>query len=207
VWDRVVQRLPGMDIQCVPWWECVDGGLASHLADDVFVGGWSLGGLFALEAAATTPVAGLMLVSSTARFLSDAGYEGVEARMLRAMKLRLGRQRERVLADFAALCVAPGQNDAFVESFVGGASSGVDRLTAGLRCLQEMDLRGDLGGVSARALVVHGGRDQVIPLASAESLAAWLARARLAVLPGAPHAVLHTHADGVARELESFVNG
>jgi pimeloyl-ACP methyl ester carboxylesterase len=70
-----------------------------------------------------------------------------------------------------------------------------------------MDLRGDLSDVSARTLVVHGERDQVISLASAGSLAVELADARLVVLPAAPHAVLHTHADAVARELESFVNG
>jgi pimeloyl-ACP methyl ester carboxylesterase len=70
-----------------------------------------------------------------------------------------------------------------------------------------MDFRGRLGEVSARTLVIHGARDQVIPLASGEALAAGLESARLAVLPAAPHALLHTHADVVARELESLLNG
>jgi pimeloyl-[acyl-carrier protein] methyl ester esterase len=208
VWDPVVRRLSGVDVESVPWWECLDRGLASHVADDVVVGGWSLGGLFALEAATRTRVAGLALVSSTARFPSDADYKGVDVRLLRAMQMRLARQPERVLADFAALCIAPARDDAFVESFVEAAAScGVERLAAGLRCLAEMDLRERLADVSARTLVIHGARDQVIPLASGEALAAGLERARLAVLPAAPHALLHTHAAAVARELESLLDG
>lgn len=208
VWGPVVRRLRDLEVQCLPWWECLDGGLAPYVAEDVLLGGWSLGGVLALKAATERPVAGLVLVSSTARFLADAGYEGADARALRAMRMRLGAGPEEALADFAARCMAPMRDDRFGARFVTEAAAmGVERLAAGLRCLAETDLRARLAAVSAPALVLHGERDQVIPLASARALAAGLTRARLVAMPDAPHALLEMHAATVAEEVESFVHG
>jgi len=206
VWEPVAERMPGYDIERVPWWDCLDGdGFATEGA---VVGGWSLGALLALRAAMSRDVAGVVLVSGTARFLSDDGYIGADARALRAMSVRLRRQPERVLADFADLCIAPGQDGVFRQAFVERAMSvGVERLAAGLGCLEATDLRAGLGNVTARTLVVHGQSDQVIPVASARALADGLPAARLVAAPDAPHALLHVLPEVVAREMESFVNG
>ena len=69
----------------------------------VVLGGWSMGAMLALEAAAAAPesVRALVLVSGCARFPRDDGNpRGQDPRAVRAMLLGLRRGGARVVADF-----------------------------------------------------------------------------------------------------------
>jgi len=202
VWEPVASKLPRYDVACVPWWDCLESD--EFAEPGAVVGGWSLGALVALRAARSVPVAGLVLVSGTARFTSDDGYAGADPRALRAMAMWLGRQPERVLADFAALCT---HDAAFQESFTERALSiGVERLAAGLACLGETDLRARLGEITVPTLVIHGEADAVIPLASARTVVEGLPDAREVVLPGAPHALPHASPGRLVDEIGRFAD-
>ena len=80
--------------------------------------GWSTGGMVAIEAAAHRPqkVAGLVLLSATARFCAEVpakdGFSGqyragIEPGALRAMIRKLKRSPEEVIADFLLQAVFP----------------------------------------------------------------------------------------------------
>ena len=86
-----------------------------------------MGGIMALEAAAARPenIAGLIMLSSTARFCSDAGYPcGVEPHNLRTMRAGLERAPARILGRFFDQFCAPGKSssearEAFIASAIG----------------------------------------------------------------------------------------
>ncbi|MDF3029832.1 MAG: alpha/beta hydrolase fold protein [Moraxellaceae bacterium] len=68
------------------------------------------------------------------------------------------------------------------------------------------DFRADLGRVGIPTLIIHGEADRIVPLAaSARRLHAALPGSRLAVIEGAPHGLIWTHADEVNRELLAFL--
>ncbi|MCD6060577.1 MAG: alpha/beta hydrolase fold protein, partial [Moraxellaceae bacterium] len=68
------------------------------------------------------------------------------------------------------------------------------------------DFRADLGRVGIPTLIIHGEADRIVPLAaSARRLHEALPGSRLAVIEGAPHGLIWTHADEVNRELLAFL--
>jgi pimeloyl-ACP methyl ester carboxylesterase len=60
--------------------------------------------------------------------------------------------------------------------------------------------------VQAPALVVRGSRDPIVPERWAEEAARLLPRGRLAVIPGAPHAINYSAPDELVRILRSFLS-
>lgn len=221
-WYSVLEQLAGdPEVIHVPWWQCLghtadDNALMRTLCDDgapAIVAGWSLGGIVSLRAAIAKPdaIEAMVLVSTTARMTADGDYPGVAPRMLRAMLMRLGRDRAGVLTDFARLCVAAGSEAspdaaAFVADYVAGAQSiPLDDLSAGLVYLQQTDLRADLAGLSVPVSVVHGARDRVIPLAGARCMAASLSNARFQCVAGVGHALLDHAPHVVARTIEESI--
>lgn len=60
--------------------------------------------------------------------------------------------------------------------------------------------------IQAPALVVRGSRDPIVPGRWAEEAARLLPRGRLAVIPGAPHAVNYSAPDELVRILRSFLS-
>jgi pimeloyl-[acyl-carrier protein] methyl ester esterase len=74
----------------------------------------------------------------------------------------------------------------------------VDVLQHGLHILDTADLRGVLGAIAQPALVVHGERDKLVPMAAAAYLAHALASGKLRVVPGASHAPFVSDPDAVS---------
>ncbi len=68
------------------------------------------------------------------------------------------------------------------------------------------DFRADLARISVPVLIVQGAQDRVMaPGSAGNRLAVLLADARLVVIPGAPHAIIWTHAAEVNRALLGFL--
>lgn len=175
--------------------------------------GWSLGALVALTWAAEAPdqVAALILVAGTPCFVQKPGWpHGIASDVLRAFARELGLDRERTLRRFAAL-QARGDGHpkavtrALAAALADDAYAPDEVLERGLRILSDADLRALPGKIVQRTLLVHGARDELVPLGAAEYLAAHLCDARLATLADAAHAPFLSEPHRVARHIADFL--
>jgi len=206
-WKALPARLGG--VEHIDWWtvlsDTANGMSLSESCPAVLIG-WSLGGLLSVAAAAARPeaVAGLILIGSTARLLADDdGYSGVPAAEFRAMCLRVQRGDLQV---FFRACYAPVRDaDAVAEACRRAESIPEDILAAGLDALGSRDLRHVLPTLAMPALVIHGARDAIVPLACAEYLATHLPAAILHTLPDAGHALPLTHGRELAELIVPFL--
>ncbi len=145
--------------------------------------GWSMGGMAMLQAVIEQPsfFKALVMINSTPSFCARRGYpHGVEPRILRAMKRRLGQDRTGTLRDFARMLYS----SEFVMpqcTFDGAA------LEAGLNYLEHTDLRGSLDAVELPVLVLHAAGDEVVPFEAGRFLHQNLRNSRLVRLEGAMH--------------------
>jgi len=138
--------------------------------------GWSMGGMIAMEAALAAPgmVAGLVLLSSTARFCSTEDYpHGTDPLQLRAMALGLRKDPKNTLGAFFELASDPQPlSRAKISRKIETAlHDGIEPLAAGLNYLAETDLRSRITGLHLPVLLFHGKRDRIIPWAATTLLA------------------------------------
>jgi pimeloyl-[acyl-carrier protein] methyl ester esterase len=164
-----------------PWW----------------LGGWSLGGMLAMQAVIEGRLrpAGLVLISSTARFCRDDEYTcGVPASHVRSMIRALPASREKVLQEFYRLA---GED--------ADCPFTTEELVTGLRQLETLDLRERLYDLDLPVLVLHGTIDLIIPADAADFLASNLTLGELDLLVEGQHALPVHHADWVAKKITGWV--
>jgi len=215
-WDGVFDASPlTLPFEHVPWWDCLDeacGALGREIessADPVVLLGWSLGAIISLDAAGRWPdrIRQLVLVSGTARMVGCDNWPGVDPRALRVMQARLPRDPDRVLRDFAQLCVEPRTDPDFVRDFVHHARTcPAGSLEGGLAYLAETDLRSAVAGIKTPTLLLHGNMDGVIPAAAATTLAELLPNAKLQSLDGFSHALPFVAKGQLAEAIKDFLH-
>jgi pimeloyl-[acyl-carrier protein] methyl ester esterase len=178
--------------------------------------GWSLGGLVAQAAALQLQdrLAGLILVSTTPRFVADRDWShGLPALQLRALRRDLQRNFARSLGEFFQLMFVEDQveRQRFREivRFAAGAGRLPDESStlAGLELLQKADLRAQLPSLDQPTLVMHGEADRIIPVAAGRYLAAQIDGAEQALYPGVGHAPFLVSPEHFCRRVESFIHG
>lgn len=215
-WDDVLARLDVFqEVRVINWYDCLDepAGLprgAFEKDQAVLLVGWSLGALIALEAAAANAprVAGLVLLSSTARLTADEGYAGVQRDVLISMKMRLVSNRTWLMHDFLSEALRPRRDERLVAALCEECGSiETDTLVDGLSFLQEKDLRTLAASVDAKTLLIHGDADRIVPPEHGVWLAENLPRARMVSLEGVGHAPPLVDADRVARLIAEFAVG
>ncbi|MCE9642273.1 MAG: pimeloyl-ACP methyl ester esterase BioH [Betaproteobacteria bacterium] len=207
-------ELPGRaSPACAPYTlDAVAAALADICAPRATVCGWSLGGQIALRWAFMHPeqVERLVLIASTPRFVRGPDWNsGMEAAVFDAFAQDLAHDANGALQRFAIL-QAHGDADARnVSRRLRACLSARDTaaLAAGLQILKDTDLRADLPRIAQPALIVHGERDTVVPLAAGEYLERTLPQATLAVIAGAAHAPFVTQPQNVARRITEFCRG
>lgn len=176
--------------------------------------GWSLGGLVALEAARRLPqrVARLVLVASTPCFVQREDWPcAMAAATLGEFAAALEDDYEDTLKRFLAL---QARGDAAAKNLLRGLRERLfahgrpasEALRGGLAILRDSDLRAQVAALTQPALVVHGERDLLAPLAAGEWLARHLPAARLEVFQGAAHAPFLSHPREFTRVLMEFLN-
>jgi len=181
--------------------------------------GWSLGGLFALQAAlAHAPaVRGLALLCSSPRFVRDAAGEGdwrhgMSPEIFDDFAAGLRQDWRGTLERFIAL-EAFGSDHAKEELRTlrdglfarGEPAAGV--LAEGLRLLHDADLRPALPGLPVPSLWLAGRRDRVVDPRAMREAAALAPRAQFVQVEHAGHAPFLTHAGEVADALRRFESG
>jgi pimeloyl-ACP methyl ester carboxylesterase len=73
------------------------------------------------------------------------------------------------------------------------------------RVIRDMDLRQDIGSITAPILIIAGAEDPATPVAMMEDIRARIADSELVVLPRAAHLLAIERADRVNRHLLSFL--
>ena len=206
-------------IQLWSGWSFPDSALASlraQLVDRlprdqgmVVRGGWSLGGLRALQETleGRSPATHLILIAGTARFCADGErWPGLPEANLRALQRQLARDPREALTGFHRLCAGPdAPADLIHERTETSLKMGVEALGTGLQTLLTLDMRNALAGCRIPVLVLHGMRDTVIPLAAADRMLDDLPLAKLVRHPHAGHDLPLTHPDWVAEQIAAFL--
>jgi len=172
--------------------------------------GWSMGGLIALEAALANPakVAGIIFVSSTARFCSDENYpQGIPERDVRAMAAAVRRDPIATLSLFYSEVHAPAEPDPDTLATLArdATATGLDELTRGLRYLQTTDLRRAARTLQLPAFVIHGTEDRIIPWQAGQWLIENLPAAQGSIVDDAGHALIQQDPENLVDAIIRFI--
>lgn len=180
--------------------------------------GWSLGGMFALHAAARAPerVQALVALCSSPCFVRGEGWRyGVSAEIFRDFAAGLASDYRGTLDRFVAL-EAFGSDHAKdelrelrAELFARGEPA-ARVLVDGLRLLETADQRGLLDSLRVPSLWLAGRRDRLVDPRAMREAAERIARAghapaRFAQVEHAGHAPFLTHLDEVLSEIDAFL--
>jgi len=174
--------------------------------------GWSLGGLFALQAAARHPhrVPALGMLCAVPRFVRGEDWpHGMSAEIFRDFAQGLRSDYRATLGRFLAL-EAFGSDDARgelralrAEVFARGEPA-AHVLADGLGLLERSDLRALLPSLSVPSLWLSGRRDRLVDPRAMQAAAALAPGALAETIEHAGHAPFLTHADAVAARLLQF---
>lgn len=177
--------------------------------------GWSLGGLFALHAAATRPhaVRGLALLCASPRFVRDDDWKyGMSAELFADFADGLRRDWRGTLERFIALEAfgsehAKEELRALRDGLFARGEPTTQALADGLELLQATDLRAALPRLSPPSLWLAGRRDRVVDPRAMRTAAERAPHSRFEQIEHAGHAPFLTHADAVADALRRFAAG
>lgn len=171
--------------------------------------GWSAGGIAAIEVAANYPekVCGLVLLSATARFCSDTGYNaGVAPAVLRAMIRGLKKNPEAVIADFLLQALYPLRipADELARRTRNALKQGTNSLIDGLEYLARADLRDALPALTTPCLVIHGRQDRIVPRDAAQFLVSKLPVSDVELVPSAGHSLIEQRGKEIIYRILKF---
>jgi len=186
--------------------------LAGNMPQHCGVVGWSLGGQIALTWARMAPdqVERVALIATSPCFARREGWpHGMSAEILQEFDSALVADCRGALQRFFSLQALGGEHAREAVARLraclneGGAPSRA-ALAGGLRILLEADQRPELAAIPQPALVLHGERDRVAPLAGSEYLTRGLPNAELVVIRGAAHVPFVTELPVVSAHLARF---
>lgn len=173
---------------------------------------WSLGGLFALHAAAVSPqVRGLAMIAATPRFVrGDAWPHAVDASVFAQFGDDLRNDYAGTLERFLALDTmgsehARSELRTLKQGLYARGEPAPTALQAGLRLLEHADLRAALPTLPVPSLWLGGRRDLLVPSKAMQAAAAMSPRATFVEIAGGGHAPFLGHADRVAAEVDRFL--
>lgn len=177
----------------------------------VFVVGWSLGALAALELALEIKknVTRLALFAPTSCFVKMDHYEfGWDERVVRRMQKQLKKNKDKVLADFHERMYFESKDAEVAGDFSHSSGESVQSLNAGLDYLMGTDLRERLTEINQPMLLFQGMEDVICP-PEASSLIEEKAGGYVSSveMPKVGHSTFMTENQSVVRELSAFYKG
>ncbi len=175
--------------------------------------GWSMGGLFALHAAATRPalVGALVMLCSTPRFVRAHDWpHGMDTDVFRMFAMSLGSDYRGTLERFLALETLGCERAVTelrtlrAEAFAHGGPA-LSALVDGLRLLETCDLRESLPGLACPSLWIGARRDRLVDWRAVAAAVAMTSHAHNLRLDSG-HAPFLTHADALAAAVLEFLD-
>lgn len=159
--------------------------------------GWSMGGLFALAAAARFPerVKRLILVASTPRFVAtdnwlSAGRQASWQRFSDYLVKDVDAANHQFLKTQSLGADKPLQvSKKLVQLQLQGGRADCEALLSGLQVLQSVDLRPELGKISCDVHWILGEGDQLVPVGVAEDIKLLTPSCDIHIIPSAGHAL------------------
>jgi pimeloyl-[acyl-carrier protein] methyl ester esterase len=154
-----------------------------------------------------------VLIATTPRFVRSADWErGMETAVFDGFAENLADDAAATLQRFSLLQARGDSTERPVarrlrECAASSRSVGRPALATGLQILKETDLRGYLAAITQPVLIVHGDRDEVVPLSAGEYMQRALPNAKLEIMTGAAHAPFISNPETVARHIVDFVGG
>jgi len=212
------QRLPGFDVECVAYPELTShrpeswvAALDHALPQDVWLAGWSLGGMLATALAdwRGRRARGLITLATNASFVARPDWpNAMTAETFGAFREGFHHAPGRTFSRFARLSAQGGRDSRRLGRQLLAAleATPLDQSLAGLALLSQLDLRDTLGRLRIPQLHLFGDNDLLVPSSAREAVAARLpAGGRTASIAGAGHAFPLDQVDETAELMASFL--
>ncbi|ASL25363.1 alpha/beta fold hydrolase [Azotobacter chroococcum] len=184
--------------------------LDPRLPDDVWLGGWSLGGMLATALAARRGARcrGLLTLASNACFVAREDWPQAMTRdTFAAFRDGCAQDAAAILKRFALLCSQGcGEARALSRQLNQGvpAEETAQRL-AGLAVLAALDNRAALAAFAGPQLHLLAEADALVPAAAAEPLQTLLPRGAVERIAGSGHAFVLERPQALAARLAAFI--
>lgn len=202
-----IEPLPLLDsLDLNEWLDELD----ANLPEDVWLGGWSLGGMLATELAARRGerCCGLLTLASNACFVARSDWpQAMPEATFAAFLAEVEANPAGALKRFSLLC-AQGAADprGLARLLLAGApqSSAAERLSQ-LQLLAALDTRAALQAYVGPQLHLFAGNDGLLPAAAAGALLALVPDVQLGLIEQASHAFMLERPHEVAAALAAFI--
>ncbi|HEY9063264.1 MAG TPA: alpha/beta hydrolase [Pseudobacteroides sp.] len=183
---------------------------------EIWIMGWSLGSLLAVDAAYKYQdrVESLILLSGTSRFTRDkrTGYLcGWPESVLEKMKAAMKNDVKKTMTSFcrSMFCSEEMEMDSY-ESFINSIDiykpTCLPELETGLNFLKETDVRSLLEHISIPFLVIHGEKDTICPVDASRYIKDRVkGKTVLNIVKGAGHIPFYTHTAEFKRLINMFI--
>ncbi len=177
--------------------------------------GWSLGGVCAAQIAIHFPdrVRGLIQVASTPYFLADEGraWPGMSSHDFRQFVHAVEEDKASALTRFVSLQAQGDSRASHVRRLLrtqldSQALPRDEALQAGLKILQQTDLRSTLKHITCPVLQCWGEQDAIVPIACAQATAYYLPHAKSVVFQQSGHAPFLSQPEKFTTSLSQFIN-
>lgn len=176
--------------------------------------GWSLGGLLATYASYAYPqkVTRLIQVCSSVKFVSDAGWSGVESAVFENFKQGLQVSPEKTLSRFIAIqamgCASARKDAATLKKLLAGTGQAeIKALSVGLALLEESDLRKEFTRIAVPCLSLFGQFDSLLPLPAIQEMHQLQPRAQQQIFENSAHAPFISEPEAFTQTLINFISG
>jgi pimeloyl-[acyl-carrier protein] methyl ester esterase len=184
--------------------------LDAKLPQDVWLGGWSLGGMLAAELAARRGARcrGLITLASNLCFVARATWPtAMPVETFAAFRQGCAENVGATLKRFSLLCAqgAVQPRELSRQLLAAAPQAPSAELLAGLDVLAVLDTRAALQGFTGPQLHVFAGQDALVPAAASQALSAVHAQSEVRLIEHISHAFPLEHPQVVAAAIQAFI--